>query len=139
MDDSDDKFDINKWALTPEKLAAISHAEAAKGEAKAEALDKVKPKQRQKRQSEGFTLLPDSWQFKLRGYKHKATYPVAIFLLRQDWRTEGQPAKVSNAALKEMKIDRYAKWDALNELEELGLIRVHRRPNRSPIVTLLVK
>lgn len=129
MNDSDDKFVIDRWALTPEKLATINHAAAAKAE---------HPQQKQ-HQSKEFTILPDTWEIKLRGCRHKATYPVAVFLLRQHWKTKGRPFKVPNLALAERSVDRYAKWRALEELEELGLIQVERRSNRSPIVTILIK
>jgi hypothetical protein len=129
MNDSDDKFVIDRWALTPEKLATINHAAAAKAE---------HPQQKQ-HPSKEFTILPDSWEIKLRGCRHKATYPVAVFLLRQHWKTKGRPFKVPNLALAERSVDRYAKWRALEELEELGLIQVERRSNRSPIVTILIK
>jgi hypothetical protein len=129
MDDGNDKFEIDRWALTPEKLRQINCAAAAKAE---------RP-HHQQHPTKKFTILPDSWEIKLRGYRHKATYPVAVFLLRQDWKTKGRPIKVSNTALAERGVDRYAKWRGLEELEELGLIQVERRSNRSPIVTILVK
>jgi hypothetical protein len=129
MDDSHDEFVIDGWSLTPEKLATINRATAAKAEQR-------HPKQHP---SKGFTIVPDNWEIKLRGCTHKATYPVAVFLLRQHWKTKDRPIKVPNTALADRGVDRYAKWRALQELEELGLIRVERRSNKSPIVIVLIK
>jgi hypothetical protein len=129
MDDSDDKFVIDGWALTPEKLATMNRAAAVKAE---------HPHAKQ-HSSKEFTMVPDSWEIKLRGCRHNATYPVAVFLLRQHWKTKERPIKVPNTALAKRGVDRYAKWRALQELEELGLIRVERRSNKSPIVIVRIK
>jgi hypothetical protein len=87
----------------------------------------------------GFTAFPNTWEYKLRGTTSRAIYAVAIYILRRDWETNGEPVKVTNVAMNERGIDRRRKWEALTELEELGLIRVQRRPDRSPIVTLRVR
>ena len=54
----------------------------------------------------GFTAFPDTWEYKLRGAKHKATIFVAIYILRRDWETNGEPVKVANVAMKERGISR---------------------------------
>src|SRR4051812_32415396 len=45
--------------------------------------------------------------------------------------------KLTTVALKRLGVDRTAKSRALNELEELGLIRVTRRAAKNPLVTIL--
>jgi hypothetical protein len=87
----------------------------------------------------GFTALPDTWEYKLRESKHKVTIFVAIYILRRDWETNGEPVKVTNVAMKGRGISRQRKWEALNELEALGLIQVRSRFSRSPIVTLRIR
>jgi hypothetical protein len=87
----------------------------------------------------GFTTFPDTWEYRLRGAKHKATYAVALYILRRDWETNGEPLKVTNVAMKGRGISRQRKWEALNELEALGLIQVRSRFSRSPIVTLRIR
>lgn len=44
---------------------------------------------------------------------------------------------LGNIPSQEFGLDRYAKYRALNWLEEAGLVMVERRPGRSPAVTLL--
>jgi hypothetical protein len=83
-----------------------------------------------------FTMFPDKWRIALREAKHIATYRLAIYLLRRDWETNGEPIKVTNIAMAEEGVDRRRKREALAELEALGLIKVQRRADRSPFVTL---
>jgi hypothetical protein len=44
---------------------------------------------------------------------------------------------LSNMALKDFEISRYAKKYALKNLEDAGLIRIERHRGRSPIVTII--
>jgi hypothetical protein len=86
-----------------------------------------------------FTMFPDKWRIALREARHVATYRVAIYLLRRDWETNGEPIKVTNVAMAEEGVDRWRKKEALEELEALGLIRVQWRDRKSPITTLLAR
>jgi hypothetical protein len=92
-----------------------------------------RPKQKRRQL---FTSFPDRWEEALSESKHAATFKVALYLLRRDWELNRGPIKVSNVALAERGVDRRQKWRALAELEALELIRVQRRPSRSPVVTL---
>jgi hypothetical protein len=90
----------------------------------------------------GFTIIPDNWLNKLRGHKCKATPMVAIYLLRQGRLTNWQPVKVTNVAMRKLKIDRWSKADALHELEALKLIKVWRGGSgrgRSVLAVFLVR
>jgi hypothetical protein len=87
----------------------------------------------------GFTSVPDSWEYRLRDARHKATWPVALYILRRSWETNGEPFRVTNVAMKERGIDRHRKQEALEELEALGLIWVLRHYRRSPKVGLRMK
>ena len=87
----------------------------------------------------GFTAFPDTWEYRLRGANHKATYAVALYILRRDWETNGDPVKVTNVAMKERGVDRWRKQEGLGELKALGLIWVLRRPRKSPVVTLRIR
>jgi hypothetical protein len=66
------------------------------------------------------------------------TYHVALHLLYLHWKGNGQPIKLANGMLEYDGVSRQSKWRALADLEHRGLIRVERRPSRSPIVSLLL-
>ena len=88
----------------------------------------------------GFTIIPDTWAHQLGRSKLRATPFVAMYLLRQGRLTGWQPVKVTNAAMRESNVDRWAKADALRELEALQLVKVWRGGSRrSPVVVFLVR
>jgi hypothetical protein len=100
------KIDLEGMTLTlnPEIEKALDRT--AKGGSRAA---------RTKQQRGGFTKFPDGWADRLRSARG-VTYRVALFILRQYWKTNGQPVRLSNS-----------------------LIRVEKRPRRSPIITILVE
>jgi hypothetical protein len=88
----------------------------------------------------GFTIIPDAWAHELGHSKLRATPFVAMYLLRQGRMTGWQPVKVTNAAMREWNVDRWAKADALRELEALKLVKVWRGGSKSsPVVVFLVR
>jgi hypothetical protein len=91
-----------------------------------------------KQQHGGFTKFPDSWANRLRSARG-VTYRAALFILRQYWKTNGQPVRLSNTGMASEGVGRHSKWRALQELERAGLIRVEKRPRKSPIITILVE
>jgi hypothetical protein len=84
-------------------------------------------------QQKHFAKVPALWVERLAKARHIATYRVALHVLYQNWKRGGAPFALSNRAVE--GVNRSAKWRALIELEQLGLITIERRPNRSPKVS----
>jgi hypothetical protein len=65
---------------------------------------------------------------------------LAVFLVV--WRLarvkKSKTFVLTQAALTQLGISRWEKYDALESLEKAGLISVHRRPKKNPEITLLV-
>jgi hypothetical protein len=84
-----------------------------------------------------FTLVPWAWADRLKEARYISTYRVALHLLYEHWRTGGRVIRLSNSTLKEEGIERREKWRGLRELEQLGLIKIERRPRKAPLITVL--
>jgi hypothetical protein len=92
-----------------------------------------------RKRREQFIKVPMQWKENL-GAKPRArgtTYDVALHLLHLHWKNHGKPFKLPNGLLRYDGISRFAKWRALMDLERRGLIRIERRPRRTPITELL--
>jgi hypothetical protein len=122
---ADNRIDLNSMEKAVDRAAMVGPRTQ----------DKRKGPNRHRQQ---FTKFPDSWSSRLRSARG-VTYRVALSILRQHWKTNGQPFRLSNAALEKEGVGRHSKWRALQELEEAGLIRVEMRPRKSPVVTVLVE
>jgi hypothetical protein len=83
------------------------------------------------------TVLPREWELRLLKAKRISTYRLAIELLYLHWYGKDKPVTVSSKVAGLVKISARSKWEALAELERLGLIEVDRRLRKSPLVTLL--
>jgi hypothetical protein len=91
---------------------------------------------RLQKQRTGFTKFPNSWKEKLVGC-HGPTYHVALTLLYEYWRQGGRnPISLPNGMLSVEGVGRHAKYRALINLEQRGLVTVQRRRRRSPLVML---
>jgi len=96
----------------------------------------AKPKRTRQGQ---FVRVPLIWVDRLRGGRCRGSYRLALHLLFHHWKSDGKPIKLSNVILAELGVGGgKAKWRALSELERLKLVRIDRRPKRSPVVTILV-
>jgi hypothetical protein len=84
-----------------------------------------------------FVRVPWAWVERLQSAKRVSTYRLAHLLLYESWRIGGRPVVLSNVFTKTEGLSRRSKWRALVELETLGLVRVERRPRRSPRLVLL--
>jgi hypothetical protein len=84
-----------------------------------------------------FIRVPWSWVERLRDAHHVCTWKLAMYLLYEHWRNGGQVIVLSNAALVAEGITRHRKWEGVRELEQLGLVTIHRRPRKSPLVAVL--
>ena len=94
-------------------------------------------KSSRKRLQRNYTLVPREWELHLLKAKRISTYRLAIELLYLHWYNNGKPVTVSSKVAQAAKISVRSKWEALAELERLGLIEVDRRPRKSPRVVLL--
>ena len=83
------------------------------------------------------TIVPRAWELRLLQAKRISTYRLAIELLYLHWYGKGKSVTVSSNVAKAVKISARSKWEALAELDRLGLIEVHRKPRKSPRVVLL--
>jgi hypothetical protein len=88
--------------------------------------------------SYGFTKVPNMWRRQLRTMKARgATYEVAMMILDKarwaEWVT------LPNAGLAARGIDRHAKYDALKQLRDAGLIVVEDRIGKSPRIKAMFR
>jgi hypothetical protein len=76
------------------------------------------------------------WRQQLRKVKARGTtYEVAMVILdKAQW---AEWVALPNAGLAKLGINRHAKYDALRQLQEAGLIMVEERSRRSPRVKAL--
>ena len=92
---------------------------------------------RRKGWQRNYTLVPREWELRLLGAKRISSYRLAIELLYLYWYNNGKPVTVSSKVAQAAKISVRSKWEALAELERLGLLEVDRRSRKSPRVVLL--
>ena len=99
-------------------------------------LEQQARKSKRKGWQRNYTLVPREWELRLLGAKRISTYRLALELLYLHWYNNGKPVTVSSKVAQAAKISVRSKWQALAELERLGLIEVDRRPRKSPRVVL---
>lgn len=122
MMDADDLIaDLKQHRLAPDRLAKLA----------------VVPRKIQIRR-EQFVKVPWIWMERLAKTSSANTYRVAWHLLYEHWRHHGRPFLLPNGMLAIEGVSRFAKWRALDELEQLGLISVGKRSKRSPKITVHV-
>jgi hypothetical protein len=115
----DGELDIDKFRITDAAPPAAQPGPA------------TRPRTRQPRGKE-FTMLPKTWSRCLAHTKHIATYKVAVHLLHQHWKEKGAWLTLANTTVE--GVTRDGKRAALDEMEDMGLIEVERRSNKSPRV-----
>ena len=96
-------------------------------------------KTRKKKWERQYILFPWSWLDALKATGRGATWRLALFILYEHWRNGGRKIKLTNIMAAEVGVSSDAKGRALEDLEQAGLIEVERRPDKSPLITLLVK
>jgi hypothetical protein len=122
MGDQDD-IGIEKLRVDPAQMQQI-RLEQKRGNPKREGWQRI------------CTVLPREWELRLLKAKRISTYRLAIELLYLHWKGNGKPVTVSGKVAQAVKIAARSKWEALAELERLGLIEVDRSPRKSPRVVL---
>ena len=80
--------------------------------------------------------IPWNWLQKASMLPGKSLH-VGMALWQRSGIQKSRTVKLSNVAMEDVGVDRFAKRRALKALEEAGLISVERGQGRSPIVTLL--
>lgn len=85
----------------------------------------------------GYVQFPWTWIDRLQSAKRVSTYRLALLAVYESWRTGSRTIVVSNVVSRAEGLSRRSKWNALAELEELGMIQVERRAGRAPRVTLM--
>jgi hypothetical protein len=86
---------------------------------------------RRRQRANGFVMVPNIWREQLRKVKARGTtYEVAMMIL--DMARWSEWLTLPNAGLAARGIDRHAKYDALKQLRDVGLIIVEERGRRSP-------
>jgi hypothetical protein len=123
MDDQDD-IGIESLRVDPELMRRVLEQPA---------LNKPKRKSWQRI----CTLVPREWELRLLKAKRISTYRLAHEILYLHWYGRGKPVTVSSKVAQAVNISARSKWEALAELEGLGLIEVKRQPRKSPRVTPL--
>ena len=119
---TDDPYaDLKQNRLTPETLAKLA----------------VVPRKIQKRRQQ-FVMVPWTWVQRLVKARHIATYRVALHVLYRHWKGGGVSFTLSKTAMADEGVSRWRKWEALAELEQLGLISLERRKRHSPRITVIV-
>ena len=83
-----------------------------------------------------YVQFPWTWIEGLQAAKRVSTYRLALLLVYEHWRMGGRPIVLSNALVVTEGVSRRTKWNALVELEGLGLVRVERRSRKSPRLIL---
>jgi hypothetical protein len=113
-------FDLSKFTLPPGTVPA------------------ARPKREAKRLV-GFVRMPWAWAHALAssGAGGKV-WVVACHVLYETWRAKGRPITVPNGMLERCGVSRDAKTRTLRKLEQLGLVSVEWRANKSPIVSRCV-
>ena len=94
------------------------------------------PRKIQKRRQQ-FVKVPWTWIERLSEARHISTYRVALHVLHLNWKRSGRSFVLPNGMLRKEGVNRWGKWDALQELEQLGLIHIERRPRKSPVITVI--
>ena len=122
MDDQDG-IDIEKLRVGPALMQRVLEQQARKS--------------KRKGWQRNYTLVPREWELRLLEAKRISTYRLAHEILYLHWYGKGKPVTVSGKVARAVKISARSKWEALAELERLGLIEVDRKPRRSPRVTPL--
>jgi hypothetical protein len=126
-------FDINRFRVTDEEMATIAAERKAKRSSKATAPPS------EKKDARKFVLYPIGEYTRIAATGHHGALVLYGWLLYLDWKAGGgrSPIKLANETVAGVGLTRWTKDSALRKLEELGLVRVQRRPKKSPLVVVL--
>jgi hypothetical protein len=114
----DDAFNANDLKLRPEQLKRLRPVATGAG----------KPK-RLKRE---FVQITRDQFSRLTKATNIASWKIFLYLLFLNWKSPGKTIRLANDALSQIRVTRFAKCRALPELKRLGLIKLRKRPRKSP-------
>jgi DNA-binding transcriptional ArsR family regulator len=120
----DDSFDAKALALKPVHLEPGRLAETG-----------IAATKRERRRREFAQITRE--QVERLSQAKEPTTTVFLFLLLINWRSPGKPIRLANDGLERIGVTRQAKYRALSELRELGLIELRSRGRKSPEVVIL--
>jgi hypothetical protein len=94
------------------------------------------PRAARKRPTDLFAKMPLDWAA---AATKAIRMPSAMVLVLQHmaWKTRSRTFPLTNVMLARYGVNREAKRRVLTSLEVSGLVRIERRPNQAPIVTLV--
>jgi hypothetical protein len=123
---NDTAFDPARFKLPPEV---------------ADELAKAKPKQHNKKAKRTEPFLQISHKAIRAGAKVLGCHRLLVWLyiFHRVWSDNSNTVVIGNQTLRSWGVPRYAKYRALSQLAEAGLISVQWRERRSPVVTLIYK
>ena len=84
-----------------------------------------------------YTLVPREWEARLLKAKRVSTFRLALELLYQHWHNGGKTIVISSKIMRAAQLSLRSRWNALAELQRLGLIDVDRSVGRAPRVIVL--
>jgi hypothetical protein len=84
-----------------------------------------------------FVKLPMWWAEAVAAALRSPATMLVAELLYQHWKTKRTTFPLPNDRLQHLGVSRWVKYRNLQKLERGGLIRVERRPRKSPLVTLI--
>jgi hypothetical protein len=119
----DDPFDLKNLALPEAPISARQ-------------LESTAP--RVPKRKKQFVKVPMPWVDRLDGATGQS-YRVALLLLYEGWRASTNTVKLGNSMVAFNGVSRQSKWRALTDLEKRGLIKVERRPKKSPLVHFVLQ
>jgi hypothetical protein len=91
-----------------------------------------------RKKSEPFVKVPLWWMTEATKLTKTPAALVCVHLLYAAWKAKGAAFPLSNGRLEKSGVSREIKRRVLRDLEAGGLIKVERRPGRSPRVMLVI-
>ncbi len=81
--------------------------------------------------------IPLDWLGRAAKLPGKAPLATALAIMFEAGRRRSPVIKLTTAILQRFGVNRKAKYRALKHLQDAGLIAVHQKPRRNPVVTIL--
>jgi hypothetical protein len=118
----DDAFNAKDLKLRPEQLQDLRPVKTGAG----------KPT-RSKRE---FIQITHDQFSRLTKATNIASWKIFLHLLFLNWKSPGKTIRLANGALEQIGVTRFAKCRALPELKRLGLLKLRKRPRKSPEIVV---
>lgn len=119
------------------KCNPFADLEALRQSAEVVDFPSAKAGRKAKRQVEPFVQVSLRWAAAASKATRDPSMLVCIELLYASWRAKSPTFPLPNGRLRRSNVNRETKRRVLRALEQGGLIKVERSPNKAPIVTLV--